>query len=154
MKKLLSFCALFALCHAHAQTTFQNVQNQPALLLDVYDLSDPKNPKALSNRTLSRSNPNHRLCWTTVNVNTRETNFTIEQFVSPIGARFIDHTGTEAQRDKAGKLHTLISNISAQDNQSVGKCWKFSNKYPTGQYTFAARINEIEFPIQTFTIGK
>lgn len=156
MKKLTSFFSLLTLCSiAYAQQPANITQtNQPALLLDAYDLSDPKNPKALPNKTISRSNPNHHLCWTAINVNTRNANITIEQFSSPVSTRFTDINGIEAQRDKEGKLHTLLSYVGVLENKFVEKCWKFSSKYPLGQYTFAAQINDIEFPAQKFTIGK
>lgn len=151
MKKIFALTLLGLSTVAAAEST---PATQPVLALGVYDISNTQEPKMLENRQLSRSNKNHRLCWTAANVNAVENgaNFAIEQFVSPASTTLADDEGTIAQRSKDGKTHILLSFVPTFKDGLVEKCWQLPSKYPTGEYQFTARVNDFEFPIQTFKI--
>lgn len=156
MKKFAALTLLGLSTVAVAETAPAPVQDsaQPVLALAVYDISKASEQKMLEKRELSRSNKNHRLCWTAANVNAVENgaNFAIEQFVSPASTTLTDDEGTIAQRSKDGKTHVLLSFVPTFKDGLVEKCWHLPSKYPTGEYQFTARVNDFEFPIQTFKI--
>lgn len=153
MKKIFALTLLGLSTVAAAEST---PATQPVLALGVYDISNTQEPKMLENRQLSRSNKNHRLCWTAANVNAVENgaNFAIEQFVSPTAITLIDDNGTSAQRSKDRKQHVLVSVLPTLKDNLVEKCWHLPTKYPTGEYKIAVRVNDFEFPVQTFQIVK
>lgn len=157
MKKAFAFALLGLSTIAVANTeTQQPTQNQPMVNLAVYDISNTKEPKMVENITLSRSNKNHRLCWTAANVGAVENgaNFVIEQFVTPTSIILTDDSGITAQRSKDGKSHLVLGYLPTFSNGLVEKCWQFPTKYPVGEYKFAVRVNDFEFPQQSFKIVK
>lgn len=141
---------------APAPAQQQAATQQPILGLAIFDISNVKEPKRLEHLNVSRSNRNHRLCWTSANVGAVENgaNFVIEQIVSPTATTLTDDNGTTAQRSKDGKVHTIVDFLPTLQNNLVEKCWQFPSKYPTGEYKIAVRINDFNFPVQTFTIVK
>lgn len=157
MKKFLTLTLLGLSAVANAETAVQAQADEakPILALAVYDISNAKEPKMLE-RNLSRSNKNQHLCWTATNVGAVENglNMVIEQFISPTSITITDANGTTAQRSKDGKKHVLLSYAGTLEGNFVEKCWQFSNKYPIGEYKLIVRVNESEFPAQSFKIVK
>lgn len=167
MKKLAiaALCALSGMAFANSEQKAESTQPKPAeqtqveearpvVLLAVYDVTDSKNVKRLEKREVSRSNPNHRLCWTAANVEPINANLAIEQFTTPTTINFIDEQGTRAQQDKSGKIHIFTGRVGTLNGGFVEKCWKFDKKYPVGEYGFALRVNNTEFSAMTFKIVK
>lgn len=167
MKKLAiaALCALSGMAFANSEQKAESTQPKPAeqtqveearpvVLLAVYDVTDSKNVKRLEKREVSRSNPNHRLCWTAANVEPINVNLTIEQFTTPTTINFVDEQGVRAQHDKSGKVHLFTGRAATLNGGLVEKCWKFDKKYPVGEYGFALRVNNTEFSAMTFKIVK
>lgn len=167
MKKLAiaALCALSGMAFANSEQKAESTQPKPAeqiqveearpvVLLAVYDVTDSKNVKRLEKREVSRSNPNHRLCWTAANVEPNNANLTIEQFTTPTTINFVDEQGVRAQHDKSGKVHLFTGRAATLNGGLVEKCWKFDKKYPVGEYGFALRVNNTEFSAMTFKIVK
>lgn len=167
MKKLAiaALCALSGMAFANSEQKAESTQPKPAeqtqveearpvVLLAVYDVTDSKNVKRLEKREVSRSNPNHRLCWTAANVDPINVNLTIEQFTTPTTINFVDEQGVRAQHDKSGKVHLFTGRAATLNGGLVEKCWKFDKKYPVGEYGFALRVNNTEFSAMTFKIVK
>lgn len=168
MKKLAiaALCALSGMAFANSEQKAESAQPQsaaqtqaqetprPVVLFAVYDVTDSKNAKRLEKRELSRSNPNHRLCWTAANVEPINVNLTIEQFTTPTTINFVDEQGVRAQHDKSGKVHLFTGRAATLNGGLVEKCWKFDKKYPVGEYGFALRVNNTEFSAMTFKIVK
>lgn len=171
MKKLAiaALCALSGMAFANSEQKAESTQPQstaqpaaqtqvqealPVVVLAVYDVTDSKNVKRLEKREVSRSNPNHRLCWTAANVEPNNANLTIEQFTTPTTINFVDEQGVRAQHDKSGKVHLFTGRAATLNGGLVEKCWKFDKKYPVGEYGFALRVNNTEFSAMTFKIVK
>lgn len=171
MKKLAiaALCALSGMAFANSEQKAESTQPQstaqpaaqtqvqearPVVVLAVYDVTDSKNVKRLEKREVSRSNPNHRLCWTAANVEPINVNLTIEQFTTPTTINFVDEQGVRAQHDKSGKVHLFTGRAATLNGGLVEKCWKFDKKYPVGEYSLALRVNDIEFSAITFKIVK
>lgn len=158
MKKFLTLTLLGLSAVANAETAVQAQADEakPILALAVYDISDAKLPKVIEDRSLSRSNKNHRLCWTASNVGAipNVANMVVEHFISPVSTTLTDDMGTIAQRSKDGKNHTLLSFVPTFQNNLVERCWQLPSKYPTGEYKVAVRVNDFEFPLQSFKIVK
>lgn len=156
MKKIISLTLLGLSAVALAETPPAQDTVKPVLALGVYDMSNAKEPKMLTERNLSRSNKNHHLCWTVANVEAVENdlNMVIEQFISPTAITLTYVNGETAQRSKDGKTHLFLSAAPTLNNNLVEKCWQFSTKYPVGEYKLALRVNDFEFPVQSFKIVK
>lgn len=165
MKKLAitALCALSGMAFANTEQKAESTQpaaqtqaqeTRPMALFAAYDVTDSKNAKRLEKREVSRSNPNHRLCWTAANVEPINVNLIIEQFTTPTTINFVDEQGTRAQQDKSGKIHIFTGRAATLSGGLVEKCWKFDKKYPVGEYSLALRVNNIEFDAMTFKIVK
>lgn len=154
MKKTVAMFALAFSAMAMADTPSQSTQalpqNQPMLKLGVYDLSNNV-PREVEKYSVS--NKQHHLCWTAFNMPFEAKNDLIEVFTSPSKADFADNSGSISS-SKDGKTHTITTQIASQNNQFVQRCWQFSKEDPIGKYSVKVRINNIEFPAQTFEVNK
>lgn len=157
MKKVLALGLLSLSTVVNAETApaqQQAATPQPILGLAIFDISNTKEPKRLEHLNVSRSNKNHRLCWTAANVGAMENsaNLVIETFLSPTAITLTDDYGVNAQRSKDGKTHILVSSVPTFQDNLVERCWQFPTKYPIGEYKVAVRINNFDFPMQSFKI--
>ncbi|MDO4697695.1 MAG: hypothetical protein Q4A60_03325 [Pasteurellaceae bacterium] len=139
---------------ANQPNTSQAEAQPPSLTLEVFDTSTGVH-SIVEGRKFSVSRKNIELCWTAFNLSIEPNNTSIEIFVSPKRATFVDQ-GSKISKSKDGRKHTITSTFSTDktDQDLVRKCWKFDKKDPLGKYTLEVQVNNIKFPPQTFHVVK
>ncbi|OOR98718.1 hypothetical protein B0187_07500 [Haemophilus paracuniculus] len=123
----------------------------PMMVLYVLD-SSSKVARPLQTTTYSvKNSKTHQLCWTAVNVPFKASNEVVENFVAPAESTFVAKNGSViSSKDKT--KHEVTYRKPSVNNESIGNCWRFDNTDPKGQYSLQVRVNEVQFPTQTFTI--
>lgn len=108
--------------------------------------------KILNSTEISRSNPNHNLCWDASGVGRShpDGHRVQETIQSPAFMRFVDPNASIYSGDN-GTRH-IISSVEVGTADSVGRCWKFDNTDPVGNYTLTLNVDGVEFPSLAFTV--
>lgn len=108
--------------------------------------------KILHTTRVSRSNPNHHLCWEVVGVARLHTDGhrVQEVIVSPTFMRFIDPNASIYSGDN-GTRHIIDSVVSGTAD-AVSKCWKFDSTDPVGNYTLTLTVSGVPFTALPFTV--
>lgn len=146
---LLALSANFAV-----QTPSFAAEKQPSLALRIFDVNNGVSTP-LEGSTYSVGKKTQQLCWIAFNMDFGATNTTVEVFKSPSKANFVrDGASIEANSDKT--LHTVTAhNVKPSNNNSVvTQCWRFDESDPLGNYSVTVRVNNIQFPPQTFSVVK
>ncbi len=107
----------------------------------------------LQNNTISRGNPNHRLCWTVIapvpmftqTVSAKET------ITSPVGGSFTDGKSI-VQSSIDGTHHVVSSMITPIGGTILERCWQFNTSDPLGKYTLSSEFNGEVMPMREFTV--
>lgn len=108
--------------------------------------------KVLNTTYVSRSNPNHSLCWEVVGVarSHADGHRVQEVIVSPAFMRFIDPNASIYSGDN-GTRHIIDSVVSGTAD-SANKCWKFDSTDPVGNYTLTLTVSGVPFTALPFTV--
>lgn len=159
MKKLFATAILTTLAATQAQADLNQWEVPPQqgfvaqYHFDVYkEVNQVLQPT--NNRTISRSDPSHRLCWSVVSstpsfgrtVNAKET------FVSPKGANFSDGNAI-VQSSIDGSRHTVSSVLNSISQSAVERCWRFDTKDAVGEYTIHIELDGSAVATETFTVA-
>lgn len=154
MKKTLMAAALLslsqiALAEQAPITLVEQTVVEPKLILGVFEVTET-GAKQTNQNAISRSNPNHQLCWVAHDLNTPAQVTATEKIISPKKTVFETDKGqTFSSAD--GKQHQVISKLHSQ-NGVVSQCWQFSKQDPVGEYSIELQIDDITFPKQTFKV--
>ncbi|MDH2997793.1 hypothetical protein A1D22_00390 [Pasteurellaceae bacterium LFhippo2] len=152
MKKSLAIILglVSATAFANQAASTATIGNQPALAFGVYDVSN-KVASLVPGNKYSVSKKDQRLCWTAFNMKFERTNAITEVFTAPKGGVFKDPVGnTVVSAD--GLTHTLTSSLASDNGEALQKCWVFDNSDPKGAYSVSVRVNDIQYPSQTFEV--
>lgn len=130
-----------------SQPTFQ-----PKIKFSVYELNNNV-PREIG-RQYSVSNKNHQLCWAVFNMPLEARNQVSERFQTPSRAKFADPQ-SRVQSSTDGLTHMIETTLpSAANNEYLLRCWRFDHTDPLGRYSVDIRVNNVQFPTQTFELVK
>ena len=138
------------LVSATAFAESQAINTQPMMKFGVFDTSN-KVVREVADNKYSISNKNHTLCWTAFNMPFQPDNNIVEIFKSPKKANFSDPQGNSTTSED-GQTHTISLNMKSVNNEFIERCWNFDKNDPLGKYTLEVKVNDINFPVQTFEV--
>lgn len=154
MKHYLAILFAFTANIVLAQTE-KTAEAQPSLALRVFEVNNGV-PAPTDSTIYSVSKKNtQQLCWLAFNMPFNAENVTVEVFKSPSSANFLrNRASIEANADKTLTTVTAQHVKAINNNQVISQCWRFDESDPLGQYSLSVRVNDIQFPPQTFTVVK
>lgn len=152
MKKLLIASILTCFSVQVMGNTLPSNNTQPKMRFGVFEVTD-SNIKQIEGNKYSISNPSHWLCWAAFDMPFTASNTIIENFYSPSRTTFVDAV-QQVSTSPDGKTHTITSQVPAQQNLFVERCWTFDKSDPLGKYSADIRVNDIIFPTQHFEVTK
>lgn len=153
MKRILTACALLATtAYADANIDLPRQPANPVMIVGTYDIST--NPASiLQDATISKNNPNHRMCWRAENITPNAEHVAIEHILSPDAATFIDKDAQNG-RSPSGRYHRITRSLTADASGAFQKCWQFGSQDPNGEYQIQVVVDELQFPVRIFFVGE
>lgn len=128
-----------------------SMADQPRIALFVLD-SSGKVARPLPTTTYSIKNSKiYQLCWTAVKLPFKATNEVVEVFNAPDKSVFTAKNGSVIS-SKDQKTHEITYRKPSVNNEAISNCWRFDKTDPKGSYSLQVRVNDIQFPVQTFTV--
>lgn len=151
MKKLLAVTFGLLSANSFAETPNSDAVTQPKLAFGIYDVSG-ESPRLIKGNTLSVSKK-HRACWIVANAPYSDSNKVVETITSPKKTTFTASQG-EVQYSKNGLTAQITTMRAPNLNNQFSQCWAFKKNDPKGTFSISVRINDVEFPAQTFKVVK
>lgn len=123
--------------------------DKPMIVLHAFAKHD-NNYQPLGSTVVSRSQPNHHICWLAGNLPKTSADKRIIQeiFVTPKPMQFVD---SQAQISTKGTTASVVLTAPAI-NDWYDRCWQFDSNDPTGAYSISVMIDNIVFDPVYFTV--
>lgn len=132
--------------------TLKSSDVEPKLSLGVFTRRNDAVVPA-NTTLLSRSNPNHRLCWIAFDAVFPNQVDVEETITAPAPSQFSGATSrTISSTD--GLHHSIFTTLNSANNQVVERCWQFDVNDPIGTYQISIKVGEVNYPAQKFQIVK
>lgn len=157
MKKIIFISTLFAsnLAFANTVNSSDQAEQQPSVQyrFGVFNVQSGTATPLQSNNTISRTNPNHKLCWSFISDTPfiEQTVATKESITSPAGGSFTDDKSV-VQSSIDGTHHVIHSTMIPVGGSIVERCWQFDSNDQLGKYTLTTQISDKVMPTQEFTV--
>lgn len=126
---------------------------EPKLSFGVFARQSNDTVVPANTNYLSRSNPNHRLCWIAFDSIFPNQVEVEEQITAPTKSNF-SGPNSRVVSSPDGLNHTILTTLSSLNNEMVERCWKFDTADPIGRYEITIKVGEIIYPTQSFEIVK
>lgn len=123
----------------------------PTIMVGAYDIQTAP-AQLLGDATISKSNPNHRMCWRIENIAPNAEHRITEHIISPAFATFVDKDAQNG-RSPSGVYHRIIRTVTTDASGAFQKCWQFGDTDPNGQYEVQVEAGTLQFPVRIFFVG-